>query len=144
MKGFDYILGNECRENCDNYYILMDESGVNTKECFETLNAAKTSAKGINYFHTTLKQCWINYPTTFFIKDKIENNNKFEIVDDCDKFYYEVTSGTPSTTFKYCTDNCKSINLNLFFEQGNDKCESSCTSFTKNYYNPTNNECLKT
>ncbi len=64
-SGYDYFLGKECKKNCDNYYILMDESGVDTKECFETLNAAKSSTKNINNFHTTLKQCWITYPSSF-------------------------------------------------------------------------------
>ena len=137
-EGFDYILGNECRTNCDNYYKLMDEGGVNTKECFKTLKEVKDPSKNIHYYDISLKQCWINYPSDFYIKDKDESG-KYEVVEDCDKFYYEVNPPT-----KYCIDDCKSKNLNYFFEQGNNKCQSSCTGFNKKYYDPTNNECLDT
>ena len=52
----------------------------------------------------------------------------------------------------YCTDKCKSITSigsttfsnGLFFNNGIKKCESSCTAFSKYYYDPSTNECLST
>ena len=145
-NGFDYMLNGECKKNCDNYYKLMDESSAYTKECFETLRGVKSSTKNIKYYDNTLKQCWINYPTNMYIKDEDESL-RFEVVEDCDKFYYEVIDNTDPAnpiTYKYCTDDCNRKNLNLYFYQGNKKCESSCTTLSKNYYDPTNNECLET
>ena len=50
----------------------------------------------------------------------------------------------------YCTPSCKvgtdpSPTLDLYFIEGNKKCETDCKNFNaflKHYYDPENNECL--
>ena len=103
------------------------------------------SDKNIKYFDQTLKQCWINYPLELYIKNKDnDNNNYYEVIQNCDKFYYEEQiEASPGviTTYKYCVDNCKiDGTLNLYFILNQQKCERECDK----YYDPTNNECLET
>ena len=111
----------------------------NTKECFQSLDTAFASGKSssnIYYYDISSKKVWIDYPTDYFIKGK--NGNNYEVTTSCENFYYEDNSKN------YCTSSCK--NVGKYFQQGNKKCEDSCTStpINKNYYDPTNNECLDT
>ena len=134
-KGFEFVLDKECLHNCDDYYKLMDETGYPTKKCFKTLtDALDYGGNVIKYYDKTLKKCWINYdPNTFILYD---DNGIFEVVEDCEKYYYEKDS------IFYCTNNCK--DENLYFIPNIPKCETTCSNFMKSYYNPTNNECLDT
>ena len=139
-NNFDYLYGQECRRQCDGYYILQDETGSNIpKECFLTLSEALQSSKNIKYYNQNHRQCWIDYPSNFYIKSK-DNNDNWEVIENCDKFYYEKEI-TGTTSYKYCVDNCKIDNtLNLYFIQNQQKCETTCSK----YYDPENNECLET
>jgi len=78
---------------------------------------------------------FIKLPFNINIDKKYDiNESNIEISD----FYYEVIDNTDPAnpiTYKYCTDDCNRKNLNLYFYQGNKKCESSCSK----YYDPTNN-----
>ena len=67
-KGYKYFIDNECRENCDGYYKLHDETLTFTK-CYETLEKMKQNSE-IGYYDTNLKRCWVNEPTDFqfFVK----------------------------------------------------------------------------
>ena len=149
-KGFNFVFGKECRNNCDNYYKLMDGPSTDPKKCFATLQEIKDSSENIKYYDPLLKQSWLNYPSSLYIKDEEEidsTHSIFEVVEDCPKFYYEVIDDSNSPTiitYKYCVDDCNSKNLNLFFNQGNNKCKASCKDFSKKYYDPTNHECLGT
>ena len=135
-NGFDYLYGKECKKNCDNFYIIMDEkdaAGVNlldTKQCFKDLQDALSSGKSsTGYFYDlNEKKVWLNYDSNLYIKYK--NGANYEVVQNWQDYYYEESS------MKFIVTNCKTVSL--YFENDNKKCLSSCT----NYFDPTNNECL--
>jgi hypothetical protein len=135
-NGFDYLYGKECKKNCDNFYIIMDEkdaAGVNllnTKQCFKDLQDALSSGKSsTGYFYDlNEKKVWLNYDSNLYIKYK--NGANYEVVQNWQDYYYEESS------MNFIVTNCKTVSL--YFENDNKKCLSSCT----NYFDPTNNECL--
>ena len=147
-KNYKYFINKECKENCDGYYKLEIEEGTDRKDtirCFETLDKAlnydldNDNIKDIKFYDVELKQCWLHYPSNFFIKYENKdnpNNYIYEVVERCDKYYYEKEI-TPSIKYNYCIENCQKVNL--YFSGQDKKCDS-CTE----YYDPTNNECLHT
>ena len=146
--GFDFVLGKECRKNCDDYFKLMDEDSEhpekNTIRCFETLDKAleyELTPKKIKFYNMQLKQCWFDYYDNLFILyDKMGvNNDLYEVVQKCESYYYEkVIEDNPTIIkYNYCVENCQKVNL--FFKGDNNKC-IQC----EDYYDPTNNECLDT
>ena len=91
------------------------------------------------YYNTKLKKCWSTYQTDYFVQNV--NSNEYELVEECDKFYYE----NSADSHKYCTTQCITGDPDQkFFVSGSKKCEDSCTDFNKKYYNPTTYECLDT
>ena len=105
------------------------------------------------YYNINLKKLWDDWnkvPNGYFIT-KDDNSQKYEVVDECEHFYYKKT--VSSVNYYYCTSECKTIilegdttNRGLFFVNGRKNCEYSCTEFNLNklYYNPDTNECLET
>ena len=138
-NNYEYLFGNECRKNCDDYYVLMDPDLADdlTKECFLTHSDGLNSPKGIIYYEIENKNLWREYPSNYFIKN--ENNGFFELLSHCEYFYYEKDT---INHVNWCTPNCKIYDL--FFISGNNECKSSCQDFSKDYYNDDNNECFDT
>ena len=134
--GFNYLFKQECLKNCDNYFKLIPQDNSIIK-CYENYENAINENPSFIYYDQTLKKCWDILPNGYYIKND-NNNVKYEIVQECEKFFYEKDSKN------YCIDNCK--DKDLFFIQNNKKCEISCsnTNIGKLYYNPTNNECFDT
>ena len=136
-KGYTFVKNNECLKECDGYkFVTGDENLI---ICFSSLSECFANNKF--YYHKTLKQCWSDMPSGFYIN--YVDNEKYEIVDICDKYYYEETEGTIHKYF--CIENCKA--KNLFFFNGEKKCLNSCqkgvgTEIQYYYYDPRNNECL--
>ena len=137
-NSFNYIYGKECTNNCDGYYQLMDVGNSEPIECYNTLQSA-LSDDDIIYYDTTLKKVWKDYhydDDSFKFYIKYEQNNKFEVVENCENFYYKNGDNY------YCIDNCQKVNL--YFSKGtNQEIIPECKTCTK-YYDPTNNECLDT
>ena len=140
-EGFEYVLGNElCLKNCDDYYKYMDEGAAGTtKKCYKTLSEA-LAITDIKFYDTTNKKVWKNYPSNLFIYKDRDNNNQYEVVEECPNFYH-AKSG-----MNYCTNNC--YNEGKYFVSGNKRCETSCfinsdPVFNKYFYNPNNKECFQ-
>ena len=132
--GFIYAYNRECRKECDEYYKFEDTTN-NIIMCFQNYESAYSFNPNIKYYDRTLKQCWISLlPYLFILYDN--NGDNYEVVQICDSFFYEKDSKN------YCVNDCKSVNL--YFEKNEKKCKSSCIDYNKDYYNPTNNECLDT
>ena len=72
------------------------------------------------------------------LKD-INNEDRYEMIQNCEKFYYEDSS---DTSIKYCIDDCRNNpdNNDKYFIQNIQKCDS-CSG---KYYDPTNNRCIDT
>ena len=137
---FKYLYGSECRNECKDYYTLEDDTASTPsqfKRCFtktECLTPTSSSGPGGQYFNLEEKKCWINYPGNgYYINNPSPN---YELVKECEKYYY-----TDSSKY-YCIDKCISTSSTKFFVSGIKKCESSCTSFNKYYYDPTTKECF--
>ncbi|MBO6244567.1 MAG: hypothetical protein J6O41_08450, partial [Clostridia bacterium] len=136
--GYDYLDDTECKKDCGDFYKYLDTSSNNIIRCYQNYEIAHSKINAIEYYDKTYKELWSSYPPTMFIL--YDNNGaSFEVVRVCDTYYYEKDT---VNHINYCKDDCKSVNL--FFLKDNKKCESSCNSFSKKYYNPTNNECLDT
>ena len=150
-KNYKYFIGKECRDNCDGYYKL-EEVGINYITCFDSITNA-LSKSNVNYYNLKSKLLWNTaFPDAYYINKKhnIVNEGttstveKYEIVEECENYYYEDNSK------KYCTNDCtKDINnlvIDKYFVKGNKKCESSCINFNpkKYYYDPDSHECLDT
>ena len=135
--GFNYLYKTECIKNCGDYYKFHDTTN-NIIKCYENYEKAYDDNSDIKYYDTTLKELWTDttLPTNMFIL--FDNNGaNYEVVQVCPFYYYENANGN-----NYCTDDCQSVHLH--FAKDNKKCESSCNSFNKKYYNPKNQECLDT
>ena len=136
---FNYIFHDqkECRNNCDDYYKFID--GTNIIKCYDNFNDAYNDNNNIKYFDIINKKCWANLPSGYYINNEhkmSDNAITYEIVENCENYYYKRADNNFA-----CTDNCKDVNL--FFAQGQRRCESECFSgFSKKYYDETNNECL--
>ena len=135
--GYNYLYGKECKKNCDNYYKLID--GENITICYENYETVFREKPDFIYYDITLKQCWKYLPVGYFIKHD-NNGANYEIVSECEHYYYK----NESNSYNYCIDNCK--DMELYFIQQNKKCETSCSNpaINKHYFDPANNECLDT
>ena len=136
--GYNYLYGEECKKNCDNYYKLIDEDNIIIK-CYDNYQRAYEDDHNVIYYDITLKQCWKELPSGYFIKHD-NNEANYEIVSECEHYYYL----NNDNEYNYCIDNCK--DMNLYFIQQNKKCEISCSNsaINKKYFDPANNECLDT
>ena len=141
-RNYIYLLYEECRDRCDEYYKLevdieyLPFQTATFIRCFNTLNECFGTEPA--YYFENLKKCWRTFPSGYFIKNDITPLPiKNELVEKCEKFYYVDDKGR-----KICTDDCQTHNL--FFVKGNNKCETDCLLYQKNYYDPANNECLDT
>ena len=159
-KNYNYIFGNECRDSCGNDYYKTDIT-INTPtppkpfiKCFQTLTECSDYYNDVTpapaspypiYYHEKLKRCWKDFPSNYYIKDKTNpiDGNKYELVEECDDFYYIGTSPTENICISSCSDNPIS-STNKYFIKGNKKCLSlaNCATLTKYYYDQDNNECL--
>ena len=147
---YKYILGQECRKECNDYYILEDDISNNGLiKCFKTKEDCLDDTVGGVYYNVKLKKCWKNYPTGYYLKDDSTN----EVLEECEKYYYKnfVIVTPPNTGYnKYiCTESCNEITTadnpdGLFYISGQKNCEDSCKVFSKYYFDPSNNECLET
>ena len=145
-NNYKYLIGAECRDNCDGYFKLelKTNDGKFYYECHDTLQKA-LSLSGILYYNIKSKLLWRQLPNGYYI-NKI-SSNKYEVVEECDNYFYIDTSNV-----KYCTKYClydvnNSPNSNhKYFVSGNKKCESACTNFNpkKYYYDQDTYECLDT
>lgn len=142
-NGYAYFVDEECRENCDGYYKMSDDSGY--IKCYENLQKVKSDGD-IKYYNIKSKLAWKEFPTesTYYIIKA--DSGPEEIVEECESYYYK-NEGTGLDNLNYCIDKCSSVELiegGYFFISGNKKCESDCANFNmnKHYYDPENNECL--
>ena len=145
---YKYIIGEECRDNCDGYFKLKVADGLT--KCFSTLSKALEDID-VNYYNLKSKLLWEDLPYGYYINKKIKLTLsaveiiKYEVVEECENYYYIESSS------KFCTNDCKfdvnnEVNINKYFVRGNKKCESSCINFSpkKYYYDPYTLECLDT
>ena len=135
--GYNYLHGKECIKNCDNYYKLID--GNNIIKCYDNYEIAFEENREFKFYDIILKQCWKTFPSGYFVKYVNNNGENYEIVSECEKYYY-----LNSDDHNYCVDNCK--DMNLYFIQQNKKCEDSCLNpdINKLYFDKDNHECLDT
>ena len=142
---YNYLLGQECKPECNDYYKLEDDFTLNLIKCYKTKDRCNLDG-GALFYNTKYKKCWKNYPTDYFITSYINTGISFyEVYDECQYFYHE-GDGTHGISGRYyCTNECKIAGiLNLFFSKGEKKCENSCVKFNKYYKDTSNNECLDT
>ena len=139
---YNYLLGQECKSECNDFYKLEDDTTTGLIKCFETkdkcLNTG-TGGGGAKYFNIKLKKCWINFPQQYFVKDYTATT-QIEVLEECEYYYYQ--DNVSGEDIYYCIDECKI--KDLYFNSGNKKCESSCTVFSMHYYIENKNECLET
>ena len=84
---YEYLLGTECKSSCnDNYYKLKDGSFT---KCFQTYIDCKEGGTGPIYYNERSKQCWKSFQNGYFINNRDIANNIYELVDECENFYYE-------------------------------------------------------
>ena len=156
---YKYIVGNECKRNCeDNYYkidftISISGTDKTFTKCFSQPSQCLSAITGTSvvYYNQNLKKCWneiSKIPTNFFIKTIATDS--FELVDECENYYYE-QARTGGDILKYCISKCDStdnpiVSTHKYFISGNKKCLSltECFNLHKYYYDPSNNECVET
>ena len=138
-NGFNYSYRKECKKNCDDYFKLMNKPSAITIECFKDFSEVIIYAGSNDFFYEkSTKKFWMSMPSGYFILSI--DHNKFEIVAECDNYYYNGDLGR-----KYCIENCK--NKDYYFYRGRKNCETSCSGFNDiilNYYIESTNECLVT
>ena len=146
-RNYIYLLYGECRDRCDEYYKIEKPISLGSGTIYTFFSCYLTSHECYTndntngdpiYFFEKNKRCWKQFPTGYFIKTTPTTEN--ELIEKCEKYYYVDNSNR-----NICTEACKiSPGQNLFFIEGNNKCETDCINFGKNYYDPSNNECLDT
>ena len=150
ILNYKYFVKNECRDNCNGYYQreYTESSSLKYFICYETLNEALIDVN-VNYCDKHQKKCWKDFPNDFnyYINSEFSPPNfKYELVRECEKFYYLKTDFPTTGVNSYrCVNDCKNIPNSLvefFFESGNKECFDSCSKFHKYYYNDENNQCL--
>ena len=78
-NGYNYIYEDEYRNNCDNYFKLMNETGANIKRCFIELLYLILYVGNIPIFYEkSTKEVWIIIIPGYFIL--FIDGLKFEIV----------------------------------------------------------------
>ena len=145
-----FVTEDECKTSCDdNKYQLevtvrIGLTDYKYTECLNDINVCKSKIDISHnlYYNIQSKNCWDNLiPEDYkYINNKDDTNKKYEVVKECEYFYYE--EGTAPNIKKYCTSECKNSIINKYFIHSQKKCENSCIEFNKHYYDPTNNECL--
>ena len=144
-RNYIYLLGDECRDRCDEYYQLNisieyeDDKTTNFVRCYKTPKDCQVGSGKVIYYFIKLKKCFDGFPNEYFIKNEPPISTEIELVEKCEKFYY-----IDGDNRKICTENCKNTNHNLYFLIGYDKCETNCIEYKKNFYDPDNNECVDT
>ena len=149
-NNYNYIIGNECRENCDGYYKLEPRGSNSIFYCFETIDdILNDNVHNIKFYNVKSQLCWMatDFPYGYYINNIYPanggTNSIYEIVKECDYFFYSYTDPN-NNIYNRCTNNCKTLSTNQFFLKGQKNCEDSCLKFQKYFYNPNNNECLDT
>jgi len=136
-----YLLNKECRDKCDEYFKLDVSLTLSTgqiatfTQCFNTPTGCFSYDSTRVFYYEKDKRCWKQVPNGYFVKNDAALGNENELVEKCEKFYY-----IDANIGNRCTTSCK--NHGLYFLPGNDKCEANCTNFHKNFFDPSNNECL--
>ena len=135
-KNYIYLLGNECRDRCDEYYklnITLEYSTgltANFVRCYNTPSNCwehSNDAGTVIYYLEKLKRCFDGFPNDYFIKNEPPHSTLIELVEKCEKFYYYDANNR-----KICTESCKNtIHDNLYFLIGYDKCETDCIKYKK-------------
>ena len=159
-KNYPYLLGDECRPNCDGYYkieIIDFISSLKYNKCFESLDSTLVySVPNINdnnhevkYCDLSQKKCWTSFPNDgqYYINKQLRSttsSKQYELVRECSHFYYEDSDPFQSNIKRYwCIDNCKNTNGYKYFLRGNKQCINSCKDIHIYYYDDENNECLE-
>jgi len=148
-RNYIYLHEEECRDRCDEYYKLevdmeyLPYQSNTFIRCFDKLddffNDPTYTHNNPGYYFENTKQCWTKFPSGYFIKNYAASLPiKNELIEKCENYYYIDDSGR-----KICVDDCKT-QVGLYFFKGNQKCETDCLKFLKNYYDPENHECLDT
>ena len=136
-----FLIDDECVLNCDEdyYKIPLIEDPEFTK-CYKTPNDCYLGENQNQiYYSKEFKRCYREYQQDYFIK--VTDSTKIELVQVCEHFFYI----EQNTGFKYCTEQCMTTPIGqLYFVEGEKKCESSCNNVNKHYYDPNNNKCLDT
>ena len=145
---YNYVLGKECKKECNDLYKLEEVDSTGLIKCFKTKEECLGSTGGgAVYYNTKLKKCWQNFPEEYYLSGTIitvVSNNKYEIVEECENYYFKNTN---NNNHYQCVDKCSlSIPNYPYFVKGQKNCEDSCEKFVKYYYDVTNNEkeCLDT
>ena len=150
--GYLFLDDNECKMSCDegSYKLSISLPINDDRNIFQTFQKCFASPfecmNGLTkiYYLMDLKICMKEYNENdnYFIKSV--DLERYELVEECDNYYY--IKNEDGKNVKYCTDKCytpgTSTNLNMYFITGNKKCESSCSSFSKYYYDPETHECF--
>ena len=143
----DIEFGKECVSSCSNCYLYSYKEGSSIlSKYYATLEECFNIA-GAKYYYVSSKKCWTDSDIIQVDSTGIENlylkrveEGKYEVLSDCEKFYYTVSD------IKYCTETCKEIGKK--FINGNKECKDSCYDYNDStsyyYYDPTNGECLET
>ena len=143
---YKYLLGDECRPNCEGYY-QIEITSSNYIRCFETLEIA-LNYNEVKYCDISQKKCWSTFPNDgpYYINDTytISTVNKYELVRECRHFYYKDFEPLFRAIYvNWCIDNCMSITGQSFFVRGNKKCLTSCKDVFILFFDDANNECLE-
>ena len=144
---YKYILNDECKESCNGYYQIEKETtdtpAKQYTECFQYQSEALSQA---NFCDENQKKCWTNFPTesNYYIKRQYSSSPaKYEVVKECENFYFEINEPYGSGNCFQCTNDCKTASTpGLFFIKGNKKCENSCSKFNRYYFDDSTNECF--
>ena len=107
-----YLVNKECKSSCDDSLYKMNVDKVISSPsttaqftvCFPQASDCLTERISSDpiYYNRNLKKCWnaiANIPTNYYIKEE-DTNNRYELVDECDNYYYE------QSTYKYCISDC--------------------------------------
>ena len=142
---YKYVVNKECRESCDGYYKLETSKDVHDPDdptatinvpfikCYDSISDVLSSSNtDVEYYNVKSKLCWKVSPSGYFIlKQDSTTPPKYEVVDECEHYYYSL--GTSAKY--YCTKNCNSIFTEgftlpsgttsaLYFVKGKKNCEN--------------------
>ena len=143
---FIYFINKECKDNCDGYYKLeKTEETPKYTQCFDSINEVLKANNGIQAYDIKNKLCWETIPSNYYVNNIVPEiggtNNKYEVIKECEFFYYTDSS----ISHKRCTTSCiDATSAGLYFIKDQKNCEEDCLEFKKHYFNPENNECLDT
>ena len=137
-----YLIGNECKDRCEGYYKYSTNDGF--IHCFltpdECYNYGTTPPVSI-YYEEETKKCWKTFPEgDYYIKsfDPAISPPKYELVRQCEYYYYKGDTPINGDKRNFCVDKCESSTATnpqqKFYVSGNKKCLEKCDDADKYYY----------